>query len=75
MMLAKFAKMPRLVWSQVRLLSTGKKQDQNKKEVPREDTMTDEQIMEEDLGKKLYAMVEGSDFDKKMDEMFNKMLE
>lgn len=37
--------------------------------------MTDEQIMEEDLGKKLYAMVEGSDFDKKMDEMFNKMLE
>ena len=30
--------------------------------------------MEEDFSHKLLKMVEGSDFDKKMDEMFEKML-
>jgi hypothetical protein len=37
--------------------------------------MSNEEVVEDDLGAKLLSMVEGSDFDKKMDLMFNAMLE
>lgn len=36
--------------------------------------MTPEQLKEDELGSKLMSVIEGTEFDRKMDEMFSKML-
>ena len=40
---------------------------------PDYEKMTDAQLIEEDVGAKIFKMVEGTEFDRKLDEMFERM--